>query len=243
METIDKKEEAAEGSASGTTEESPAKSTIVIGDVHGLTYWKVAVNDNPDCKYLFLGDYLDPYEEIDPRKLIDNLKEIIRLKQEQPQNVTLLLGNHDLHYITEKIAMGTRWNPDIAEEVAGLFADNTDLFQYAYQENNCIFTHAGISHKWFTDYFKGDIHKNIAEQLNNPTSEQEKYLFACGIARGGMDKYGGIFWADIKELYTPLEGFMQVVGHNRVPDIIDHTMNGGRIIFCDCLFNEYYLKI
>jgi hypothetical protein len=219
------------------------KSTIVIGDVHGLTYWKEAVDDNPDCRYLFLGDYLDPYEYISPQKLIDNLKDIIRLKQEQPQDVVLLLGNHDLHYMTEKIAQSTRWDFDIADEVAELFADNRDLFQYACQDDSCIFTHAGMSHKWFTDYFKGDIHRNIAEQLNNPTPEQERYLYACGTARGGFDECGGIFWADIEELYKPLQGFTQIVGHNRVPDIKDVTVNGGRIIFCDCLFRKHYLKI
>ena len=35
-------------------------STIVIGDVHGSTYWKEAVNENPGCRYIFLGDYIDP---------------------------------------------------------------------------------------------------------------------------------------------------------------------------------------
>ena len=35
----------------------------------------------------------------------------------------------------------------------------------------------------------------------------------------------------------------QVVGHNRVDDVCDHTKNGGRIIFCDCLFYEKYLKL
>jgi hypothetical protein len=241
MRTINKESE--KSNTPGTPEKSRTEPTIVVGDVHGLTYWKDIINDNPDCRYLFLGDYLDPYEEINPEKLIDNLKDIIRLKQEQAQNVILLLGNHDLHYVTEKIGRGTRWNSELAEEASGLFTDNKDLFQYAYQEDNYVFTHAGISHNWFTDYFRGDVCENIAGQLNNPTPGQEKHLFACGIARGGLDRYGGIFWADMIELYNPLEGFTQIVGHNRVADIEDITMNGGRVIFCDCLFNQHYLKI
>jgi hypothetical protein len=226
----------------GTTN-TETESLIVIGDVHGSTYWTEAVHDHPNCRYLFLGDYLDPYEQIEPEKLIDNLKNIIRLKQEQAQNVILLLGNHDLHYITEKIGRGTRWNSEVAAEAFELFTNNKDLFQYAYQEEDCVFTHAGISHNWFINYFRGDIRENIAGQLNNPTPEQETHLYACGIARGGLDRYGGIFWADIRELNTPLRGFTQVVGHNRVDDITDVTTNGGRVIFCDCLFNQYYLKI
>ncbi|MDR2130135.1 MAG: metallophosphoesterase [Odoribacteraceae bacterium] len=219
------------------------KPTIVIGDVHGLTCWKEIVASHPGCRYLFLGDYLDPYEEINHHVLMDNLKDIIRLKQGQPRDVILLLGNHDLHYITPKIEQGMRWDFDIAEEAAGLFTANRELFQYAFQEDRCVFTHAGIVHEWFTGYFKGDSSENIAAQLNNPAPEQEQHLFACGTARGGFDKYGGIFWADRRELYEPLRGFTQIVGHNRVPDVKDVTVNGGRVIFCDCLFNKHYLRI
>jgi hypothetical protein len=220
------------------------ESTIVIGDVHGLTYWKDVVRKHPNCRYLFLGDYLDPYEAMDPEEIIENLKDIIRLKQEQPQDVILLLGNHDLHYITDKIARGTRWNPEVAGDAFGLFTGNLDLFQYAYQEDERVFTHAGIVHNWFTDYFKGDPCANIAGQLNDPAPWQEAHLFACGMARGGPEKHGGIFWADRTELYKPLRGFVQIVGHNRVPGVREYSAaNGGKVIFCDCLFNKNYLKI
>ena len=115
---------------------------------------------------------------------------------------------------------------------------------YAFQVENCIFTHAGISEKWFLDDFKGNPNKNIAEQLNNPLPEQIEAICRCGEARGGFkNAKGGIFWADFSELYEPLSGYTQVVGHNRVDDICEHTNNGGRIIFCDCLYNEKYLKL
>jgi hypothetical protein len=218
--------------------------TVIIGDVHGLTYWKEFVSDNPNCKYVFLGDYLDPYERMDNQSLVDNLKEIIQLKKDYPDEVILLLGNHDMHYFTSDIAQSTRFNYIIAEAVSALFLDNIHLFQYAYQEENCIFTHAGIVHKWFTDDFKGDFSKNIADQLNNPSQKQIPALCRCGAARGGnRGDIGGIFWADSSELYKPLQGYTQIVGHNRVDDIADHTTNGGRIIFCDCLFNKHFLKI
>ena len=218
-------------------------STIVFGDIHGLTVWKQIVADNPDCRCVFLGDYLDPYRKISRKNLISNLEEIIRLKQEQPDNVVLLLGNHDLHYITDKILQSSRWDYDIAPQAFKLFSDNIELFQFAYQEDDCVFTHAGIAHDWFTDCFKGDVRANIAEQLNKPAPEQEAFLYACGSARGGFASIGGVFWADILELHKPLHGFTQIVGHNRVDEIAEITGNGGRIIFCDCLYNGHYLKI
>ena len=218
--------------------------TIVLGDIHGSTYWEKVVNENPDCRFIFLGDYLDPYEDVAPEKLIENLKEIMQLKNDRHDEVVLLLGNHDLHYFCSDMEPSSRFDFMIAEEASALFRENIHLFMYAFQVENCIFTHAGISERWFIHDFGGIVNKNIAKQLNNPYPDQVSALCRCGEARGGnMGAVGGIFWADVGELYYPLPGFTQVVGHNRVADVCDHTNNGGRIIFCDCLYNEEYLKL
>ena len=63
--------------------ETTSQSTVVFGDIHGSTYWKKVVDENPGCRYIFLGDYLDPYEDIAPEKLIENLKEIMQLKNDR----------------------------------------------------------------------------------------------------------------------------------------------------------------
>jgi len=221
------------------------KSTLVIGDVHGLTYWKKAVEDNPACRTIFIGDYLDPYETISNEQLINNLTEIIQLKKDNPNNVILLLGNHDLHYFCEDIfGSSGRFNNKIAETAKELFTENLPLFTYAFQEGTRLFTHAGVSHEWFINDFKGDPTKNIADQLNNPLPEQVYPLHQAGEARGGpWCSIGGIFWADISELDNPLQGYHQYVGHNRVGQIRVHTKNEGQITFCDCLYNEIYLKL
>ena len=217
---------------------------IVFGDIHGSTYWKTVVDENPDCRYIFLGDYLDPYENVPTWLLISNLKRIIRFKEDRPDDVVLLLGNHDLHYFCSDVEPCSRFDFMIAERVSALFRENIHLFMYAFQIDNYIFTHAGVSEKWFLDDFKGDADKNIAEQLNNPLPEQIAALCRSGASRGAeKNTVGGIFWADICELHKPLPGYTQVVGHNRVDDICEHTDNGGRIIFCDCLYNEKYLKL
>lgn len=69
------------------------RPTIAIGDVHGLTFWKKAVEESEGKRIVFLGDYLDPYQYISDRELLENLEEIIRLKMERPEQVILLLGN------------------------------------------------------------------------------------------------------------------------------------------------------
>ena len=218
--------------------------TIVFGDIHGLTCWKKIVSENPNCRYIFLGDYLDPYEDIKPKRLIANLKEIINLKKALNDNVILLFGNHDLHYLYSDIDPCSRFDDEIEEPASAMFSENIHLFQYAFQEDNRIFTHAGISEKWFFDDLYGDSNRNIAEQLNNPQPDQLPALFRCGAARGGdIFATGGIFWADIEELHDPLKGYTQYVGHNRVDKITERESNGGKITFCDCLYNGNYLKI
>lgn len=218
---------------------------IAIGDIHGSTLWRDIVEENKDAIIVFMGDYLDPYEEYDCDGILDNLADIIDFKCNNRERVILLLGNHDLHYFIESANISTRYDSRIAKRARLLFNDNCNLFQYAYQVNRIIFTHAGISQKWFDNDFKGNISHNIAEQLNNPKDEQIEALYRVGTKRGGDDGcIGGIFWADRSELTDPLHGFTQVVGHNRVNDITKLVyFDDNRIIFCDCLNNGKYFKI
>ena len=218
-------------------------SLIVFGDVHGSMYWQKIVNANPDCRFIFLGDYLDPYEDIPNYQLTGNLKKIIQLKKERCENVVLLLGNHDLHYLLLDSEPCSRFDEAIAKDAYYLFSENRQLFTYAFQEDNRIFTHAGISQKWFLDDFGGDVNKNIAEQFNNPHPDQLPALYRCGWYRGGdFHAVGGIFWADMDELHDPLQGYVQFVGHNRVDVILKIVRNNGTIFFCDCLYNKIYYK-
>ena len=225
--------------------ENKHRPTIVLGDVHGSTYWKKAIEENPTYRYIFIGDYLDPYDNISNEQLINNLNEIIRLKKDKPDDVILLLGNHDLHYFCPDITgKSSRFNRRIEEKVKEIFTGNLPLFTYAFQEGKRLFTHAGVSHEWFLYDFKGDLTKNIAEQFNNPLPEQIRPLHQAGEARGGhLFTVGGIFWADISELDNPLQGYQQYVGHSRVDKIKVHTKKDGQITFCDCLYNKIYLKL
>ena len=213
------------------------KPIVAIGDVHGLSEWKPIVRKHEGCRIVFLGDYLDPYEYVPRRQLLQNLCEIMSLKEKHPDKVVLLLGNHDLHYFCDNAVLGSRFDFQIEKEASQLFLRNIGLFQYAYQEDNWIFTHAGISRQWFDNDFQGNFDEPIDRQLNHPCADQLPALFRVGLARGGKcGSMGGIFWADIEELKEPLPGFIQVVGHNRVDDVTEHVgTGGGKIIFCDCL--------
>ena len=223
------------------------KPTIAIGDIHGLASWKYIVEAHPSSRIIFLGDYLDPYFYIPNNVIINNLENIINLKKERGDDVILLLGNHDAHYFEEDAPISTRLNSQIAPKVSKIFLDNRMLFTYAFQDGHTIFTHAGISQQWFDFDFGGDPNGNIADQLNNPANPmQRNAIFNVGYKRGGMvNANGGILWADIDELTNPLQGYTQVVGHNRVDKVTERqgATPDTKIVFCDCLFNDCYLQI
>lgn len=225
---------------------------IAIGDIHGQKSWENIAARHNDSTIVFLGDYCDPYDsEINEDDIIANLENIISFKKHHQENVILLLGNHDLHYFEEKAKRGSRFNHNICVELMMLFKSNRELFQYAWQYNDILFTHAGISTKWFLQEFKGNLSENIERQIENPLKygNNPDTLFSCGAARNGNNLYGGIFWADYKETmkdYIP--GIIQVVGHNRVREIFlkrkdtDSESKDG-IIYCDCLAFGNYLMI
>jgi hypothetical protein len=220
------------------------KPVIVFGDIHGLSIWNEVAAHNPDCRYIFTGDYLDPVTKTGIDPLINNLREIIKFKKDNPDNVTLLLGNHDLHYFTDDICPSRGFDFDILEIASILFTENFDCFQYAFQVGKYIFTHAGISQKWFMDDFKGSPDRNIAEQLNHPADAQIKALCQVSEYFGGKrDEIGGIFFAHRQDLYEPLHNFTQIVGHHRMDEISEYKSVYGNIVFCDALWKGQYLKI
>ena len=140
----------------------------IIGDIHGRTIWQKLYR--PDAVNIFVGDYFDPYnraelygddddddddndhghpEFITVTKCIDNLSEIIQLKQANPHNVVLLLGNHDLHYfdIGEKYS---RYSYSHAQRISNFLLQNMSAFNgIAYNiDNKVLVSHAGVTLKW-----------------------------------------------------------------------------------------------
>ena len=182
---------------------------------------------------------------ISNEEVLDNFKRLIDFKLAYDEDVILLLGNHDMHYKdTEFAVLGTRYNVEIAFDLMMMYDEYSHCFQNAYQCENLLFTHAGVSEEWFADAFQAATRKEAAWQLNHCTGEQDEVLHRCGARRGGPFPYGGIFWADKGEFAHPLEGYVQIVGHNRVDAIEEWTgENGAKIFFCDSLYDGNYLRI
>lgn len=198
---------------------------LCIGDLHGKNCWKQIDLTKYD-KIVFLGDYVD-CESIDNEIQISNLSDIVNLKRNNPEKIVLILGNHDIHYSEFPKYQCRGFNADIQPTLTELFNSNLDQFCVAYQKENWLFTHAGLTNKYFHHIMECSAmefkakEKNIADLLNamhNEPNAQGK-LHLISYLRGGPFEFGGITWADSQETLTDfLIGFHQVVGHTRTPD-------------------------
>jgi hypothetical protein len=228
--------------------------TITLGDIHGLPVWK-KVDPALYDKVIFVGDYLDG-ETIDPDSGLENLRQIIGFKQRYPEQVELLIGNHDLHYLYwPKVRPCSRFQPTIQKEATKIFQANADLFHSSFSHNNYLWVHAGVSNGWLKSVgFDEQIANHSIDQLGSWFNEMDKdfdkygsTLHGVGKSRGGRANWGGITWADQSETYNDYpDNLHQIVGHSRVKKITTfaNQRKNSSITYVDCFDTQVeFLKL
>lgn len=187
---------------------------LINPDIHGRVFWKYSTEHKDEFdKIIFLGDYLDAYSPDLLLKEEDNFKEIIQFKKDNPDKVILLLGNHDCHYINDKIYEASRYNPSKHDSYQKLFLDNIDLFQLIYIYDKYLFSHAGVYQKWM------DLNKlTLKDLLDCDLDKLSKSLNWIDYFRGGFYDVGSCIWADIRDSGTEklLKGYYHIFGHTQL---------------------------
>ena len=124
------------------------------------------------------------------------------------------------------------WNHQ--SEIAQIFNEYKHLLNFAYKENNAIFTHAGITEKWIQTYDLQFLNEdNVVDYLNSKPDT----LWKIGRSRGGRDFASCPLWAcwygDWPYHHNPFK-CTQIFGHSQLA--IDHPMHDmdDRIINTDC---------
>jgi len=201
---------------------------IIIPDVHGRTFWKEAVAGREKEEIVFLGDYVDPYSDWEDVRPVDGLialLEVIDFKKQHPENVTLLLGNHDLSYILH--GMGhCRYDYEHANIIKETFLRNLKLFCIAHgtraNDHNILFSHAGVHRYWMSESLlvTGYGVICIANLLNEAFWKGKLNKSLCQVSRwrGGYDEEGSCVWADVHEHLNaqyPLPHHYQIFGHTQ----------------------------
>ena len=207
---------------------------IIIPDIHGRTFWKEPVTKALETgeSIIFLGDYVDPYEYegVPMGGLVPMLERIISIKREHPGQVTLLLGNHDLHYLSEDLG-GSRYDYSRAVFYVRLFRDNSELFQMAAEAEiggqKFLFSHAGVKRGWldFEDDYLGKLApEDVCSRLNEMWIDKEQrpalldILADISTSRWGAQPYGSPVWNDVEDMADDadeLPGYYQIFGHSQ----------------------------
>lgn len=227
---------------------------LSIGDIHGHDSWKRVIPrmDNYN-KVVFIGDYVDSFHSSND-KIRENLLEIIQLKKDNPDKVVLLWGNHDVQYLFPTQYRCSGFRPDAQPDLTIIFNENKNLFQAAFGYKNYLWTHAGISNKWFNEHYHPEgalskwrgfgylegIDAYVAGMLNGCFGSHDRdILCEVSYARGGASQYGGIFWADIKETRNDyLDNFEQICGHTPVDRNTTIRSGDSSITYIDSLGSE-----
>lgn len=209
-----------------------AEECIIIPDLHGRRFWRDAVKGHGNDPIVFLGDYLDPYswEDITPGDAYRELRDVIDFKLDHMDNVTLLLGNHDLGYLDSSVCCCRR-DEFGAERNRKLLEDNLELFNLTRTMEiagmKILFSHAGIHNGWLRNnrslFGTGNFSPEVLNTLLHDKDRRDELMAAlCDVSmyRGGGDPAGSVVWADVNEYYDndgPLPGYIQVVGHTQHP--------------------------
>jgi predicted phosphodiesterase len=226
---------------------------IAIGDIHGRSKeWKQIAGSHTFDKLIFIGDYWDSFN-IPYIEQLHNFREICQFKEEHPDKVVLLIGNHEFHYlpvagIYEEQYSG--YQKKKAMEIGYELQRNLHLFQMAYQQklryDTCLFTHAGVTKTWFksTLGLMGGETLDFGEafpvdQHINDVFKHKPQLFLFQ----GNDPYGdditqSPIWVRPQSLNEDALDYVHVVGHTSQRRIgVEPTkfLNGGSGFFIDTL--------
>ena len=201
---------------------------LIVPDVHGRAFWHRALElvDQVD-QIVFLGDYLDPYshEGISFDLALEEFNKILEFKKEYPDLITLLVGNHDMHYIIKDFMDCSRRNTAMLDQLHKLYNSNLDLFNLIHIEDDWLFSHAGVYKGWMDKYEFTLEDLNLKAFLGSHWPALED----LSMYRGGYNFVGSCIWADIRESVKNelFPGYKQVVGHtqlNDTPIITDSIM-------------------
>jgi hypothetical protein len=222
------------------------EKTLVLGDTHGRSFWKLAVNlENPD-RVIFIGDYMDSYD-INTETQVNNFLDILEYKKSSGKEVVLLLGNHDAHYDSRVGYTGTSGYQQVGKyQIEPVIDANREHLQIAYQFKNYLFSHAGVSTVFMDDIFgKGGWNIDHVSVELNELFRYKPHAFTFN----GWDPYGN----DDKQ--TPIwirpgalmrankktelkDKYIQIFGHTQTESInLNHIKKaaGGKYYNIDCL--------
>lgn len=194
---------------------------IVIGDVHQHHQRAEELISSWEGPVIFLGDYFDQFSDTPD----DAIATARWLKDSlcNPKRIHLT-GNHDIHYMLpiESNMYCSGYTPEKHKAISSVLTnEDWRKLNFFHAENNCWFSHAGITYHWFShpvlglteDTVKGIVAQGIEDIRNRIYNGNGlRAINAADHYRGGWFRKGGLLWNDWRNSdFIP--GITQVVGH------------------------------
>ena len=192
---------------------------LAIPDVHLKTWMfaaadKVIEAEHPDAVVL-LGDLVDDFGcKNSPEKYNETIDAAIDFSHRHPETY-LCLGNHEASYLWDRQTNATAYRAYATAKTQcnRLVYEgfDKDHFTVAYQFDNVVFSHAGISEGFFAAYLKKSGEKNL--------SDAEVIRRVNGLSVDELWRYGSPIW------YRPsgIQEFDQMYGAGRLLHVTGHT--------------------
>jgi hypothetical protein len=225
------------------------KKTLILGDTHGRSNWKLAIHQEQPDRVIFIGDYFDSFE-ISGVDQIHNFKEIIHYKNSNPQvEVVLLIGNHDHHYFPEIGYTGTSgYQAGVGHSITQVIDENRHHLQMAYGFGDFLCTHAGVSPVFMDQVFGSDDWsiESVVVDLNELFKYKPKAFEFNGFDSSGDNttqtpiwiRPGSLMSSNKKHKKGLKKDYIQIVGHTAMRRIDlkgSNQFTGGRYYFIDTM--------
>ena len=223
--------------------------TLILGDIHGRSDWKLAIRQEQPDRVIFIGDYFDSFE-ISGVEQIDNFKEIIEYKESfNGTEVVLLIGNHDHHYFPEIGYTGTSgYQAGVGHSITQVIDENRHHLQMAYGFGDYLFTHAGVSPVFMDQVFGKDdwSEESVVVDLNELFRYKPRAFNFNGLESSGDSTTQTPIWIRPRALMQANKAhdkglkkdYIQIVGHTQMKKL-DLTgsgkFNDGRYYFIDTM--------
>ena len=225
------------------------RKRIIIPDIHFNFDWvkEILRKENPD-EVICLGDYFDSYD-----KTLGCSREKFEELAFDPR-ITLLLGNHDYHYLDISCdGHYSGYSRETECKISGILSKlwKEKKIQIIYIDfiNQIIYSHAGVSDSWMSTYNLDLL------QVNQRCYENPDYLrftYRDGGDNSGSSKFNSPIWIrpgslrkDGYQLGNPCVTWNQVVGHtpSDSPSVIRPREDSVRYDFIDCSQRSYRVEI
>ena len=218
---------------------------IALGDTHGRALWKEIVAKEKDAdKIVFIGDYFDTHYDITVDQQIENFKEILEFKKNNMDQVVLLLGNHDYHYLKGVYESYSGYQAFRALDINEVLqpAIDSGLIKVCFVHEKYVFTHAGVTKTWALvnkikiNNLEEDINRLLIEDITS-----FKFTMGYNYSQTGNDVTQSPIWVRIPSLFEDhLDDVKYVIGHTTQETI---TITNGIIAIDTIGTSGEYLEI